>query len=248
MAKHIFCHLRQSVFLSLLKTLKYDFKLSWTKADRWMVHGVSVCCRPVVYGIVNALEFGSKRIHIAFLVAASILGCWTIARHDCHLNAFTWWSSLLSRTTTILCLANFKRHFFITSDLNLPSLSILTFLITSSSWVLMPLTSFFYFLIPFRLESYSCKLVASEKKLFKSMNAADGLSPNDLEALSPPNSSSFPSNSFSSSFNSRYRFRVTRFHSQSLSTTTTSANRVFEAPLWWWMCAQSVHPSPSGLN
>ncbi|KAH9409616.1 RNA polymerase III-inhibiting protein maf1 [Tyrophagus putrescentiae] len=54
-----------------------------------------------------------------------------------------------------------------------------------------------------RLESYSCKLVASEKKLFKSMNAADGLSPNDLEALSPPNSSSFPSNSFSSSFNSR---------------------------------------------
>lgn len=138
--------------------------------------------------------------------------------------------------------------FFITSDLNLPSLSILTFLIASSSWVLMPLTSFFYFLIPFRLESYSCKLVASEKKLFKSMNAADGLSPNDLEALSPPNSSSFPSNSFSSSFNSRYRFRVTRFHSQSLSTTTTSANRVFEAPLWWWMCAQSVHPSPSGLN
>lgn len=66
--------------------------------------------------------------------------------------------------------------------------------------------SFFLLLIPFRLESYSCKLVASEKKLFKSMNAADGLSPNDLEALSPPNSSSFPGNSFSSSFTSRYRF------------------------------------------
>lgn len=44
-----------------------------------------------------------------------------------------------------------------------------------------------------RLESYSCKMVASEKKLFKLMNAADGLSPNDLEALSPPNSSSFTS-------------------------------------------------------
>ncbi|KAI2796016.1 RNA polymerase III-inhibiting protein maf1 [Blomia tropicalis] len=44
-----------------------------------------------------------------------------------------------------------------------------------------------------RLESYSCKLVASEKKLFKLMNAADGLSPNDLEALSPPHSNSFTS-------------------------------------------------------
>lgn len=46
-----------------------------------------------------------------------------------------------------------------------------------------------------RLESYSCKLVASEKRLFKSMNAADGLNPNDLETLSPPTTGS--------SFNSR---------------------------------------------
>ncbi|KAH7642246.1 repressor of RNA polymerase III transcription Maf1 [Dermatophagoides farinae] len=44
-----------------------------------------------------------------------------------------------------------------------------------------------------RLESYSCKLVASEKRLFKLMNAADGLSPNDLEVLSPPESGSFNS-------------------------------------------------------
>lgn len=45
-----------------------------------------------------------------------------------------------------------------------------------------------------RLESYSCKLVVSEKRLFKLWNGTDGHSPNDLETLSPPNGS----------FNNRY--------------------------------------------
>uniref|UniRef100_A0A834RA82 Repressor of RNA polymerase III transcription MAF1 n=2 Tax=Sarcoptes scabiei TaxID=52283 RepID=A0A834RA82_SARSC len=40
-----------------------------------------------------------------------------------------------------------------------------------------------------RLESYSCKLVVSEKRLFKLWNGTDGHSPNDLETLSPPNGS-----------------------------------------------------------
>lgn len=39
-----------------------------------------------------------------------------------------------------------------------------------------------------RIESYSCKMVGSDKRLFKSMNAESGTSPNDLQALSPPQS------------------------------------------------------------
>lgn len=39
-----------------------------------------------------------------------------------------------------------------------------------------------------RIESYSCKMVGSDKRLFKSMNAEAGSGPNDLQALSPPQS------------------------------------------------------------
>uniref|UniRef100_A0A2R5LEL6 Repressor of RNA polymerase III transcription MAF1 n=1 Tax=Ornithodoros turicata TaxID=34597 RepID=A0A2R5LEL6_9ACAR len=39
-----------------------------------------------------------------------------------------------------------------------------------------------------RIESYSCKMVGSDKRLFKSMNAEAGGGPNDLQALSPPQS------------------------------------------------------------
>lgn len=39
-----------------------------------------------------------------------------------------------------------------------------------------------------RIESYSCKMVGSDKRLFKSMNAEAGGGPHDLQALSPPQS------------------------------------------------------------
>ncbi|KAH7979205.1 hypothetical protein HPB49_008634 [Dermacentor silvarum] len=39
-----------------------------------------------------------------------------------------------------------------------------------------------------RIESYSCKMVGSDKRLFKTMNAEAGGGPNDLQALSPPQS------------------------------------------------------------
>src|SRR2546421_8480990 len=39
-----------------------------------------------------------------------------------------------------------------------------------------------------RVESYSCKMAGGDKKLFKTMNADSGTSPNDLQALSPPQS------------------------------------------------------------
>jgi len=37
-----------------------------------------------------------------------------------------------------------------------------------------------------RLESYSCKMIGTEKQLFKKFAESDGRSPNTLEALSPP--------------------------------------------------------------
>ena len=39
----------------------------------------------------------------------------------------------------------------------------------------------------FSLECYSCKMTGQDKRLYKNLNA-DGHSPNDLEALSPPES------------------------------------------------------------
>lgn len=70
--------------------------------------------------------------------------------------------------------------------------------------------------------------MASEKKLFKSMNAADGLSPNDLEALSPPNASPFAS---SGSFISRYCFLGTAFHWMQLEVSFFS----------WWRIYSFLH-------
>ena len=37
-----------------------------------------------------------------------------------------------------------------------------------------------------RVESYSCKMAGNEKKLYKIMHSEEGKSPNDLQALSPP--------------------------------------------------------------
>ncbi|XP_029635437.1 repressor of RNA polymerase III transcription MAF1 homolog [Octopus sinensis] len=37
-----------------------------------------------------------------------------------------------------------------------------------------------------RLESYSCKMAGSDKRLFKAISTDGGFSPNDLQALSPP--------------------------------------------------------------
>ena len=41
--------------------------------------------------------------------------------------------------------------------------------------------------MPCSIESYSCKMTGQDKRLYKALNA-DGHSPNDLEALSPPES------------------------------------------------------------
>lgn len=39
-----------------------------------------------------------------------------------------------------------------------------------------------------RIESYSCKMVGQDKRLYKTMNAETGTGPHDLQALSPPQS------------------------------------------------------------
>lgn len=39
-----------------------------------------------------------------------------------------------------------------------------------------------------RIESYSCKMAGNEKQLYKRFNAEHGVTPNDLQALSPPQS------------------------------------------------------------
>ncbi|CAK9297417.1 unnamed protein product, partial [Gordionus sp. m RMFG-2023] len=39
-----------------------------------------------------------------------------------------------------------------------------------------------------RIESYSCKMISNDKKLYKHMNQECGLGPNDLQALAPPQS------------------------------------------------------------
>jgi len=38
----------------------------------------------------------------------------------------------------------------------------------------------------FRLESYSCKMAGTDKRLFKDLVSESGLAPGDLQALSPP--------------------------------------------------------------
>lgn len=52
-----------------------------------------------------------------------------------------------------------------------------------------------------RVESYSCKMAGNDKRLYKTMHAEPGTSPNDLHALSPPQSlqsfSFSPAKSFS---------------------------------------------------
>uniref|UniRef100_A0A1B6GJW4 Repressor of RNA polymerase III transcription MAF1 n=1 Tax=Cuerna arida TaxID=1464854 RepID=A0A1B6GJW4_9HEMI len=37
-----------------------------------------------------------------------------------------------------------------------------------------------------RVESYSCKMAGNEKQMYKKFNAEQGMNPNDLQALSPP--------------------------------------------------------------
>ncbi|XP_014675579.1 PREDICTED: repressor of RNA polymerase III transcription MAF1 homolog [Priapulus caudatus] len=55
-----------------------------------------------------------------------------------------------------------------------------------------------------RLESYSCKMAGTDKKLFKALNHEPGVSPSDLQALSPPQSmmSHSPGAYYSRSFSS----------------------------------------------
>eukprot|EP00914_Ancora_sagittata_P033201 GHVO01066999.1.p1 GENE.GHVO01066999.1~~GHVO01066999.1.p1 ORF type:complete len:246 (-),score=30.45 GHVO01066999.1:427-1164(-) len=40
-----------------------------------------------------------------------------------------------------------------------------------------------------RIESYSCKMAGNDKRLFKAISTEPGMAPNDLQALSPPESS-----------------------------------------------------------
>ena len=46
-----------------------------------------------------------------------------------------------------------------------------------------------------RVESYSCKMAGNDKRLYKIMNSGSGTSPNDLQALSPPQGIPFHSTS-----------------------------------------------------
>ncbi|ELT94897.1 hypothetical protein CAPTEDRAFT_177534 [Capitella teleta] len=39
-----------------------------------------------------------------------------------------------------------------------------------------------------RIESYSCKMAGNDKRLFKTLSTEPGMAPNDLQALSPPQS------------------------------------------------------------
>lgn len=53
------------------------------------------------------------------------------------------------------------------------------------------------------VECYSCKMVGTEKRLYKAMHAEPGTSPHDLQALSLPPSSSYgsaPTGCLSSSY------------------------------------------------
>jgi hypothetical protein len=38
----------------------------------------------------------------------------------------------------------------------------------------------------FRIESYSCKMAGNDKQLYKRFNSEQGVTPHDLQALSPP--------------------------------------------------------------
>lgn len=38
----------------------------------------------------------------------------------------------------------------------------------------------------FRVESYSCKMAGNDKQMYKRFNSEQGMNPNDLQALSPP--------------------------------------------------------------
>ena len=51
--------------------------------------------------------------------------------------------------------------------------------------VMMKKTSIIY-LIVFRIESYSCKMIGVDKQKYKKFNSETDLPPNSLEALSPP--------------------------------------------------------------
>lgn len=37
-----------------------------------------------------------------------------------------------------------------------------------------------------RIESYSCKMAGNDKQMYKRFNAEEGVTPHDLQALSPP--------------------------------------------------------------
>ena len=38
----------------------------------------------------------------------------------------------------------------------------------------------------FRIESYSCKMAGTDKKLYKAISSDANMAPHDLQALSPP--------------------------------------------------------------
>ncbi|KAK2156002.1 hypothetical protein LSH36_224g04004 [Paralvinella palmiformis] len=56
-----------------------------------------------------------------------------------------------------------------------------------------------------RIESYSCKMAGGDKRLFKEMSQDQGITPNDLQALSPPQSllAHSPSRQYSRSLSSQ---------------------------------------------
>lgn len=45
---------------------------------------------------------------------------------------------------------------------------------------------YFLFIVFYRIEGYSCKMIGNEKQMYKKFNSEQGTTPNDLQALSPP--------------------------------------------------------------
>jgi hypothetical protein len=51
-------------------------------------------------------------------------------------------------------------------------------------------------IVYFRIESYSCKMAGNEKQMYKKFNSEQGVNPNDLQALSPPQTGVSPGQSY----------------------------------------------------
>ena len=88
------------------------------------------------------------------------------------------------------------------------------------------------FIAPDRVECYSCKMVNTDKKLYKTMTAEPGTSPHDLQALSLPPESLI--SCISPNFGSNFRYTQRRGSCFEWDRTE-SVNRLFG----WFQCFQT---------